>query len=250
MIRLYSFAVSFLLFISGFSQTSNLFPCKKEGYACFCDSSGKVVLNGKWRHVGKFKDGYAHVAGETRRGYIDTTGKYESNCHYEDISKFYKGYAWAADKRRIYIINSKCEVQFSKKVRGERSVAFFDSIMVVYTSGRRLNYGALDYNFKVVIPFIYSGILKSSSERYYFVATPTPRLADEESGWGVYDIITRQEVVPCIYKGGLSGQIDYDGAGTYRLDIDQGLLNEMKKYDITLPISDEISNRINGIYNH
>jgi hypothetical protein len=92
-------------------------------------------------------------------------------------------------------------------------------------------------------------MLKSNSERYYFVSKPC-KDDDYKSLWGIYDIVKHTEVVPCMYVGSLGGQFGTNAKeSTYSLNVDKELFKEMEKYNITLPPIDEISNRINEIYN-
>src|SRR6185369_9040735 len=96
-------AISFLFLvfcIPGIGQTGNLVPCRKGDYWSFCDSTGKVIVDGKWiTVVEQFKHGYARAHTETRWGYIDSTEKWESDCPFEDVGKFHYGYAWAHNNR-------------------------------------------------------------------------------------------------------------------------------------------------------
>lgn len=248
--------LQFFLNIYLLAQKSNLIPCQKGEYYCFCDSAERVVLNGKWAYVREFDRGLAFAQNKKHYGYIDSSGKWESNCSYIQIGRFYKGYAWATKKyEELLIIDKNCEVKFSKKhTNGECGAAFFDSIIVLYAlneMGEGGDYGAIDYNFKIVIPFNYYNMLKSSSDRYYLVSREDPKESESRwsSIWGIYDIVARKEIVPCFYKGALGGAVDYEQKKSiYGLRVEEGFLREMEKLNISLPESDEISEQINGIY--
>jgi hypothetical protein len=257
--------ISLLLFVFNnpvFGQKNKLVPCQKgwDNY-CFCDSAGKVVFKGQWEYVSNFNHGFAFVRNKKRSGYIDSTGKYESNCHFSEMGRFYNGYTWASNKvGEIDIINKKCEVKFSMThTWGEHGAAFFDSIIIIYAlnemneCGNTDNsYGAVDYNFNIVIPFSYVQMLKSSSDRYYFVSKSAVKMGEGDCPtlWGIYDIIDRKEIVPCVYKGSLGGQFNSEMTeSTYSLESEEGFFKEMDKLKISLPLKDEISNQINGMFN-
>lgn len=250
--------ISLVLFVFNnpvFGQKSKLVPCQKGWTYCFCDSTGKVVLNGKWEYVSKFNNGFAFVRNKKRLGYIDSTGKYESNCHFSEMGRFHNGYAWGSNKTgEIDIINKKCEIKFSKThTWGEHGAAFFDSLIVIYAlndmnecGNTEDSYGAIDYNFNIVIPFNYEGMIKSSSDRYYFVSKSA--LKKDEGNcptlWGIYDIVERKETVPCSYSEKL---VTENGVGTYTFGDD--FLKELEKLKLSVPLKDEISDQINGIFN-
>jgi hypothetical protein len=243
-----------------FGQSNKLVPCQKGEYRCFCDSADNVVFNGKWRHVSRFNHGYAHVVRKKKYAYIDSTGKYESNCSFSEIGRFHNGYTWASKRiGEINIINRECKIKFSKKhTWGEHGAAFFDNIIVVYAlnvpneCGNSDNsYGAIDYNFKIVIPFDYEYMLNSSSDRYYFVSKSTLKASEGDCPtlWGVYDIIDRKEIVPCLYKGTLGGQFNSDlSESSYSFKCEEGFFKEIDKLKISLPPTDEISDQINGLF--
>ena len=242
-------------------QGNNLVPCKKGKYYCFCDSSDNVVLRGRWEYVSKFRNGYALVRTKKLSGYIDSTGKYESKCSFPEMGRFHNGLTWASDKLgEINIIDRECNIRFSRKHNwGEHGAAFFDDVIVVYALDSTDNecgdtdcsYGAIDYNFRIVIPFNYENMLKSSSDRYYFVSKVASKKVDGNCPmlWGIYDIVGKQECVPCTYKGSLGGQINYEqDRSSYLFKCERGFFNEMEKLKISLPETDEISDQINGLF--
>ncbi|MBI4947129.1 MAG: WG repeat-containing protein [Bacteroidetes bacterium] len=220
--------------------------CNLNGKVIHCERTYMPPSN-QWEYIGPFEHGYARVYNKTRYAYIDSTGKCESDCPFEDMGKFRYGYTWACNKNKLSIINSKCEVKFTvKHIRGERSAAFFDSIIVIYAMKKNdRNFGAVDYNFNIIIPHEYSGIHKSSSERYYFVARASNQKQTDEyvEHWGIYDMIARKEIVPCSYPDKLVWK---DGVGTYTFGDD--FLKEVEKLKLSVPVRDEISDRINEKY--
>jgi len=190
-----------------------------------------------WEYISPFEDGYAEVWYKTQSRFIDSTGKYESDCPFENIGRFRNGYAWACNKNEYLIINSKCEVKFSiKNCNGERSAAFFDSIIVIYVDG---NYGAVNYNFNIIIPHEYSRIHKSSSERYYLIGRELKPKNSCIILWGVYDIVAQMEIVPCSYPEKL---VLEKGIGTYAFGDD--FLKEVENLKLSIPAKDEIHEKL------
>src|ERR1035437_6340283 len=233
--------------------------CNLNGKVIHCERTYMPPSN-QWEYIGHFDHGYARVWNETRGAYIDSTGKCESDCPFKDIGRFHNGYTWSSnDDGEINIINKKCEIKFSRKYNmSEHGVAFFDSIIVIYGLNDSNNdgnmdgsFGAIDYNFKIVIPFIYANILNSSSNRYYFVSKCYLKNDEGEcqSGYGIYDVVDKKEIVPCRFKGSVSGQGNSDGTGFINtFEFEDAFFKEMEKLKITLPDTDEISDQINGVF--
>jgi hypothetical protein len=128
-----------------------------DGFWCYVDTTGSVVLHDEWTHVTTFVDGTAWVAKDNVYAKIDVYGNYleDYKYTYEHInSRSYKSNSGGITyKAGTGFVNGSGEV-IAYDSEWSNAWAFNDGYAFVLKNGK---WGVIDKNGNLVIPHEYSG---------------------------------------------------------------------------------------------
>lgn len=105
-----------LINLAGIVNCQNLTPAKLDGKMGYVDSTGKVVIPGKYSEARAFHDGLAAVLLHGLYGYIDKTGTevIPRKWKYKYVGDFHDGLAWVCvsvpflnPKERLFVYIDK-----------------------------------------------------------------------------------------------------------------------------------------------
>ena len=128
-----------------------------DGFWCYVDTTGSVVLHDEWTHVTTFVDGTAWVAKDNVYAKIDVYGNYleDYKYTYEYINSrsFKSNSGGITYKAGTGFVNSSGEV-IAYDSEWSNAWAFNDGYAFVLKNGK---WGVIDKNGNLVIPHEYSG---------------------------------------------------------------------------------------------
>ncbi len=167
-----AFKIILLFFLlSGYCQSQNgtdLYLYRKDGKLGLIDRKGDIILEAKYSHIGKFKEGKAaitittraknnyHKILSTKLGYINTKGEVVIPLKFQhipdEIKDFNEGMAVVKINNKFGYINSEGKIVI--KPIYSRAFPFSEGHAVVELNGDYSNKALIDKNGRVVFSFL------------------------------------------------------------------------------------------------
>lgn len=133
-----------------------------EGYAILCynnnwtlfDSTGKIIKKLNINDAYEFREGLAAVKVKNKYGFIDTKGNFVIQPLYDLATNFRDGITFVKKNNRFYYISKDGTILNQTPIVDAQD--FWDGYAACSFDG--VNYGVLDKNGKIIIPFQYKYI--------------------------------------------------------------------------------------------
>ncbi len=166
------------------------------------DSTGVVVVPFKYQSVNMLSEGLAAVKLNNRWGYVNAKGQLVTDCVFQDAERFKNGFAMVKLNSRWGFINTRGELKIPC-VYHESYFDFNESGLVTLKDSMG-NYGVVDSDNKIVIPFRYVSIGQFANDvaivETKAVVSKVGTVEAREGRSGLINL-KGEEVIPCTHIG-------------------------------------------------